>query len=91
MIGKVAGEHPENVSEEYRRQYYAALDSAITCIKERFEQKDYKMCVYLEQLLIKWILDESFEEELQKRIGFYHDEFNNDILRIGRRICEYIL
>ena len=91
MIGKVAGEHPENVSEEYRRQYYAALDSAITCIKEWFEQKDYKMCVYLEQLLIKWILGESFEEELQKRIGFYQDEFNNDILRVGRRICEYIL
>ena len=43
MIGKAAGEHPENVEEEYRRQYYAALDSVITCIKEQFGQEDYKI------------------------------------------------
>ena len=34
MIGKAAGEHPENVEEEYRRQYYPALDSVIAWIKE---------------------------------------------------------
>ena len=43
MIGKAAGERTENVEEEYRRQYYAALDSVITCNKKRFEQKDCKM------------------------------------------------
>ena len=32
MVSKAAGEHPENVEEEYRRQYYAALDSVITCL-----------------------------------------------------------
>ena len=32
MIGKAAGERTENVEEEYRRQYYAALDSVITCL-----------------------------------------------------------
>ena len=37
MIGKASGEHPENVEEEYQRQYYAALDNVITCIKKRFE------------------------------------------------------
>ena len=63
MIGKTAGEHSENVEEEYRRQYYAALDSVITCIKERFEQKYYEMYATLEQLLIKAILGESFEED----------------------------
>ena len=62
MICKAAGEHPENVEEECRRQYYAALDSVITCIKERFEQKYYEMYATLEQLLIKAILGESFEE-----------------------------
>ena len=58
MIGKAAGEHPENVKERYRRQYYTNLDSVITCIKERFEQKDYEMNANLEQLLIKAILGE---------------------------------
>ena len=81
MIGKAACEHPENVEEVYRRQYDAALDSVTTCIKKRFVQKDYEMHATLEQLLIIAILGESFEEELQKVIGFYHDDFNDDILR----------
>ena len=91
MIGKAAAEHPENVEEEYRRQYYAALDSVITCIKERFEQKDYEMYATLEQLLIKAILGESFEEELQKVIGFYHDDFNDDILRVQLRTLPAVI
>ena len=62
LIDKAASEQPEKVEEEYRRQYYA-LDSVITCIKKRFEQKDYKIYSTLEQLLIKTILGELFEEE----------------------------
>ena len=85
MNGKAAREHPENVEEEYRRQYYAAIDRVITCIKEQFEQKDYKMYAIHEQLLIKAILGKSFEEELQKVLGFYHDDFNDDILRVQLR------
>ena len=69
VIGKAAGEHPENVEEKYRRQYYAGLDRVITCIKERFEHKDYEMYVIREQLSIKVILGKSFDEELQKVIG----------------------
>ena len=91
MIVKSAGEHPENVEEEYRRQYYAALDSVITCIKKRFEQKDYEMYATLEQLLIKAILGQSFEEELQKVIGFYHDDFNDDKLRVQLRTLSVVI
>ena len=43
------------------------------------------MYATLEQLLIKAIIGESFEEELQKVIGFYHDDFNDDILRVQLR------
>ena len=85
MIGKAVHEHPEKVEEGYRRQYYAVLDSVISCIKERFEQKDYKMYATLEQLLNKAILGESFEEELRKVIGFYHDDFNDNILTLQLR------
>ena len=91
MIGKAPGEHPENVEEKYRRKYFAALDSVITCIKEQFEQKDYKMYATLEQLLIKAILGESIEEELQKVIGFYHDDFNDDILRVQLRTLPAVI
>ena len=88
MIGKAAAEHPE---EEYRRQYYAALDSVITCIKERFEQKDYEMYAIYEQLLIKALLGKWSEEELQKVIGFYHDDFNDDILRVQLRTLPAVI
>ena len=47
MIGKASDEHPENVEEEYWRQYYAALDSIITGIKEQFERRDYEMLPHL--------------------------------------------
>ena len=81
----------QNVEEEYRRQYYAALASVITCIKERFEQKDYEMYATLEQPLIKAIFGEPFEEELQKVSGFYHDDFNDDILRVQLRILSAVI
>ena len=43
------------------------------------------MYTTLEQVLIKAMLDKSFEEELQKVIGFYNDDFKNDILRVQLR------
>ena len=58
MFGEAVGEHPKNVEEEYRRQYYAALDSVITSIKERLEQKHYELYATVEKLLIKAILGE---------------------------------
>ena len=59
------------------REYRGRISKAILpCSwQERFEQKDYEMNATLKQLLIKAILGESFEEELQKVIGFYHDDF----------------
>ena len=39
MIGKAAGEHPENFEEEYRRQYYAALDSVILALRNGLSRK----------------------------------------------------
>ena len=89
IVGKAAGEHFGNVEAEYRRQYFAALDSVITCIKEQLEQKDYEMYATLEQLLIKAILGQSFE--LQKVIGFYHDDFNDDILRVQLRTLPAVI
>ena len=43
------------------------------------------MYATVEQLLIKAILGEQFEEELQKVIGFYHDDFNDGMLRVQLR------
>ena len=48
------------------------------------------MYATLEQLLIKAILGESFEEELQKVIGFYHNDFN-DIVRAQLRTLPAVI
>ena len=39
MFGKAQHEHPEKIEDEYRRKYYTALDTIITCIKDRFVHK----------------------------------------------------
>ena len=49
MIGKAAGEHPENVEEEHRRQYFPALDSVIACIKEQFAFSLYSLECFTER------------------------------------------
>ena len=48
------------------------------------------MYTTLEQLLGKATLGESFEEELQKVIGFYHNDFN-DILRVQLRTLPAVI
>ena len=48
------------------------------------------MYTTLEQLLVKATLGESFEEELQKVIGFYHNDFN-DILRVQLRTLPAVI
>lgn len=49
MLGRAAGVHPEKAKDDYRRKYYAALNTVIVCIKERFEQIDCEMYATQEQ------------------------------------------
>lgn len=82
MLGRAAGEHPEKAEDDYRRKYYAALDTVITCIKERFEQNDYEMYATLEQLLVKAATGKSCEDECEKVVSFYRDDINSDLLKV---------
>ena len=56
-----------------------------------FEREDYELYTTLEQVLIKAMLDKSFEKELQKVIGFYNDDFKNDILRVQLRTLPAVI
>ena len=49
MLGRAACAHPEKAKDDYRRKYYAALNTVIVCIKERFEQIDCEMYATPEQ------------------------------------------
>lgn len=82
MLGKAPGEHPEKVEDDYRRKYYAVLDTVVSCIKERFEQPDYEIYSSLEQLLVKAAMSKSYEEEFVTVTTFYHDDIDGDLLSV---------
>ena len=82
MLGKAPGEHPEKVEDDYRRKYYAVLDTVVSCIKERFEQPDYEIYSSLEQLLVKAAMAKSYDEEFVTVTKFYRDDINSDLLSI---------
>ena len=48
----------------YRRIYYEALDLIIESITDRFDQPGYGLYSNLEQLLLKAVRHEDYEEEL---------------------------
>ena len=82
MLGKALGKHPEKVEVDYRRKYYAVLDTVVSCIKERFEQPDYEIYSSLEQLLVKAAMAKSYDEEFVTVTTFYRDEINSDLLSV---------
>ena len=65
----------------YRKQYYEAVDAAINCIEDRFDQEDFQMYGLLEQVLLRAAKGESYEDELTKVIEFYHDDLDEFVLK----------
>ena len=82
MLGKAPGEHPEEAEDDYRRKYYAVLDTVVSCIKERFEQPDYEIYSSLELLLVKAAMVKSYDEEFVTVTIFYRDDINSDLLSV---------
>ena len=82
MLGKAPGEHPEKVEDDYRRKYYAVLDTVVSCIKERSEQPDYEIYSSLEQLLVKATMAKSYDEKFVTVTTFYRDDINSDLLSV---------
>ena len=52
-VGDGENYHSSTVEEYYRKLYYEALDSAVSCLLERFDQPGYAMYQNLEELLLK--------------------------------------
>ena len=58
------------------QHYYEALDSAISTIKNRFDQPGYLMYCNLQSLLIKAACQQDFNVAFQKVTDFYTDDLN---------------
>ena len=70
-----------NLKPILRQLYYEAIDLAINCIKDRFQQPGYTVYCQLENLLLKAAYnDKEFKSELGFVCSFYKDDFQPELL-----------
>ncbi len=74
--GNTEGEFPDDPKLFYRQQYYEALDLIISSINDRFDQPGYRIYQQMEDLLLKAVRKEDFEDCLTTVTSFYHSDFN---------------
>lgn len=63
----------ETVEEHYRLQYFEAIDLAVACIKDRFDQPGYVVYRNLEELLFNGAAGSDFSEQLKEVSEVYHE------------------
>lgn len=80
--GNTEGDFPDDPKTFYRRQYYEVLDLIVSSIKDRFDQPEYRIYHQLEDLLLKAIRMEDFEDCLTSVTSFYHSDTNATQLRL---------
>lgn len=80
--GNASAEFPVLVEDEFRRVYYAVIDFAKESICSRFDQKGYKTCSSIEQILLKACAGQSsFDQELDEVCEFFYDDFSKEDLK----------
>ena len=62
------------------KHYFEAFDVVTKCIKDRFDQEDFKMYTLLEQVVLKAAKHDGYKEELKKIIQFYKEDFDESLL-----------
>ena len=70
----------EKPEELYRKHYYEALDHIVNCIKERFNQEDFKKYATLQELLLNAAKNLSFTAELEEVTKIYENDFDASYL-----------
>ena len=85
QVGNGEYSFPVTVKEVYRPQYFEALDLAVTCIQERFDQPGYRVLQNIEDLLIKASqpgTTADFVTELEFVCKFYGEDLHKDRLTV---------
>ena len=57
--------HTSNSKEHYRQMYYEVLDSIITVIEDRFDQKSFQVYLQMESLLLKQLDGACVKREIE--------------------------
>jgi len=85
-VGEGDSSHSSTVEDHYRKLYFEALDLAINCIQDRFNQPGYKLYQTLEELLVKAANKEDYSEQLHKVVAFYGSDFDKSELHTQLQI-----
>ena len=76
-LGEQETPHYNDITEAklmYKRVYFNAADTIITCIKERFNQPVLKACQSIEKLLIDTTNGREYQESLSDVLKIYHQD-----------------
>ena len=72
--------HHDSVKDHYRSCYFEAFDYTVQGIKDRFNQGDFKRYSMLQQLILKAVNGESYEEEFEFLTTFWNNDFKKSLL-----------
>ena len=71
----------ESPKDFYRQKYYDSYDFVINAIQDRFDQKDFKLYKSIQDLLLKSIKKEDFDDEFNVVVEIYRDDVNDYLLK----------
>ena len=71
--------HPSNPKEHYCQMYFEVLDTIITVIEDRFDQKTFQACLQMESLFFKPLDGACVKSKIEFLNGNYGDEITTDL------------
>ena len=74
--------HHETAASHYRSQFYAAIDTVVSTIEDRFNQPDYQIYANLGKTLLKGVLGRDFEDHTVVQENTYSEDFDLPQLRV---------
>ena len=79
--GLAESEFHDDTKAYFRQLYFEAVDLAVNCIQDRFQQPGYKVYSNLEQLILKAAEGEDITAELDFVCDFYKTDLDKNSLR----------
>lgn len=80
--GTAEAEFFTDCKQYYHQQFYEALDLIVNSIKDRFDQPGYKAYKNLEDLLLKAVKSEGYEDCFSFVTSLYGDDLNPSQLHL---------
>ena len=89
--GTASPEFHESAESMYRAMYFEALDLAVTCIADRFDQPGLFVYRRLQNVLEKSVQGKDCEEDINFVTEFYGNDFDSYNLRVQLNLMSTVL